>query len=128
MNKENTKQAILGFTEFFKGITGNEDLKIPDDIAKEYEIKQDDISDNDKYDEFGFFNPFNINDEKNEDDINQSETEIDFIQPKKIVGKLISINMLNKIRYEVLEYIDDLDIAAEICDIFDKYESEIEDT
>lgn len=40
MNKEDTKQAILGFTEFFKGITGNQDLKIPDNIAKEYEIEQ----------------------------------------------------------------------------------------
>lgn len=39
MNKEDTKQAILGFTEFFKGITGNQDLKIPDDIAKKYEIE-----------------------------------------------------------------------------------------
>ena len=39
MNKEDTKQAILGFTEFFKGITGNQDLKIPDDIAKEYAIE-----------------------------------------------------------------------------------------
>lgn len=39
MNKEDTKQAILGFTEFFKGITGNQDLKIPDDIAKEYGIE-----------------------------------------------------------------------------------------
>lgn len=46
MNKEDTKQAILGFTEFFKGITGNQDLKIPDDIAKKYEIEQDDASDN----------------------------------------------------------------------------------
>lgn len=45
MNKEDTKQAILGFTEFFKGITGNQDLKIPDDIAKEYGIEQD-ASDN----------------------------------------------------------------------------------
>ena len=40
MNKEDTKQAILGFTEFFKGITGNQNLRISDDIAKEYEIEQ----------------------------------------------------------------------------------------
>ena len=39
MNKEDTKQAILGFTEFFKGITGNQDLKIPNDIAKKYRIE-----------------------------------------------------------------------------------------
>lgn len=44
MNKEDTKQAILGFTEFFKGITGNQDLKIPDDIAKEYEIELNEAS------------------------------------------------------------------------------------
>ena len=31
------------------------------------------------------------------------------------------IEMLDKIRDEILEYIDDLDIATEICDIFDKY-------
>ncbi len=38
-------------------------------------------------------------------------------------------SILDKIRYEVLEYIDDIDIAYEICDIFDKYsvESEVED-
>ena len=37
--------------------------------------------------------------------------------------------VLDKIRAEILEYIDDLDIAKEICDIFDKYkaESEVED-
>ena len=37
--------------------------------------------------------------------------------------------VLDKIRTEILEYIDDLDIAKEICDIFDKYkaESEVED-
>lgn len=45
MNKEDTKQAILGFTEFFKGITGNKDLKIPENIAKEYGIEQDDADD-----------------------------------------------------------------------------------
>lgn len=31
---------------------------------------------------------------------------------------------LDKICEEVLEYIDDLDIAYKICGIFDKYESE----
>ena len=38
-------------------------------------------------------------------------------------------SILDKIRYEVLEYIDDIDIAYEICGIFDKYsaESEAED-
>jgi len=42
MNKDDTKQAIIGFMEFTKGITGNKDLKIPEDIAKEYGIEQDD--------------------------------------------------------------------------------------
>ena len=46
MNKDDTKQAIIGFTEFMKGITGNKDLKIPEDIAKEYGIERDDASDN----------------------------------------------------------------------------------
>lgn len=41
MNKENAKQAFLGFAEFTRGITGNQDLKIPDDIAKRYEIETD---------------------------------------------------------------------------------------
>jgi DNA-binding XRE family transcriptional regulator len=35
-------------------------------------------------------------------------------------------DVLDKIEEEVLEYIDDLDIANEICKIFDKYESESE--
>lgn len=39
MTDEQTKQAILGFTEFFKGITGNQDLKIPSEIAEKYGIK-----------------------------------------------------------------------------------------
>lgn len=46
MNKDDTKQAIIGFMEFTKGITGNKDLKIPEDIVKEYGIEQDDTSDN----------------------------------------------------------------------------------
>ena len=46
MNKDDTKQAIIGFMEFTKGITGNKDLKIPEDIAKEYGIDQDDTLDN----------------------------------------------------------------------------------
>lgn len=33
-------------------------------------------------------------------------------------------SVLDKIRDEVLEYIDDIDIAVEICGVFDKYESE----
>ena len=37
------------------------------------------------------------------------------------------VTILDKIRAEVLEYIDDLDIAAEICNIFDKYKAESEE-
>ena len=51
MNKEDTKQAILGFAEFFKGITGNKNLKIPEDIAKKYGIEQDNISENEAQNE-----------------------------------------------------------------------------
>lgn len=40
MTDEQKKQAILGFTEFFKGITGNQDLKIPDEIVEEYGIEE----------------------------------------------------------------------------------------
>ena len=36
------------------------------------------------------------------------------------------IRAFDKIRTEILEYIDDLDIAAEICDIFEKYKVESE--
>lgn len=35
--------------------------------------------------------------------------------------------ILDKIRDEVLEYIDDIDIAVEICDIFNKYSTGSED-
>ena len=41
MNKDDTKQAIIGFMELMKGITGNKDLKIPEDVAKEYGIEQE---------------------------------------------------------------------------------------
>lgn len=37
-----------------------------------------------------------------------------------------SLTSLDKIRAEILEYIDDLDIATEICAIFDKYKAENE--
>lgn len=40
MTDEQTKQAILGFTEFFKAITGNQDLKIPDEMAEKYDIQE----------------------------------------------------------------------------------------
>lgn len=40
MDREQTKQAILGFTEMFKAITGNQDLKIPNEIAEKYGIEE----------------------------------------------------------------------------------------
>lgn len=42
------------------------------------------------------------------------------------VSKETEESILAKILSEVLEYIDDIDIAAEIGDIFDKYMSESE--
>ena len=48
MTDEQTKQAILGFTEFFKGITGNQNLEIPSEIAEKCGIQaqaDDDILD-----------------------------------------------------------------------------------
>lgn len=46
---------------------------------------------------------------------------------KLILELLEQETILDKIRAEILEYIDDLDIAAEICDIFDKYNAASED-
>lgn len=37
-------------------------------------------------------------------------------------------SVIDKISAEVLEYIDDVDIAYEICGIFDKYKAESENT
>ena len=45
--------------------------------------------------------------------------EIDFIQPKKIVGKLISIDVLDKIKAEIL------DEAEYAYADFDKYKEDI---
>lgn len=39
MTDEQTKQAILGFTEFFKGVTGNQNLEIPSEIAEKFGIQ-----------------------------------------------------------------------------------------
>lgn len=41
MTDEQIKQAILGFTEFFKAITGNQNLEIPSEIAEKYGINKD---------------------------------------------------------------------------------------
>lgn len=58
-------------------------------------------------------------------------TEIDFIQPKEIVGKLISVEVLDKIRTEIDSYCSDnrdrndgLYIAMKIID---KYRGESKD-
>ena len=40
MTDEQKKQAIEGFTKFFKAITGNQDLKIPNEIAETYGIEE----------------------------------------------------------------------------------------
>ena len=40
MDKKETKQAIQGFTEMFKAITGNQDLKIPNEIEEKYEMEE----------------------------------------------------------------------------------------
>ena len=45
---------------------------------------------------------------------------------KTIVNGVPLEGMLDNIRGEILEYIDDLNIANEICDIFDKYKTEDE--
>lgn len=55
-------------------------------------------------------------------------TEIDFIQPKKIVGKLISADVLDKIRAEVEEErkgyppsADEYKTINKVLQIIDKY-------
>lgn len=60
--------------------------------------------------------------------------EIDFIQPKKTVGKLISVDVLDQIRAEMAEYKDDKIIHAErnemidrALEIIDKYKTESEE-
>jgi len=60
--------------------------------------------------------------------------EIDFIQPKKIVGKLISVEVLDKIRSEIEQmnfdfgdYYDHTDEIIEmVCKVIDKYKEESE--
>lgn len=58
--------------------------------------------------------------------------EIDFIQPKKTVGKLISVEVLDKIRAEIyclhhhpkLDFIKNDDVVDMALDIIDKYRKE----
>lgn len=58
--------------------------------------------------------------------------EIDFIQPKKTVGKLISVDVLDKIRAEIEEHAKinqnlNTDRASALCwclDVIDKYRKE----
>jgi hypothetical protein len=40
-DKESVRQVVLGFTEMFKGMTGNQELKIPDEIADKLGINPD---------------------------------------------------------------------------------------
>lgn len=62
--------------------------------------------------------------------------EIDFIQPKKTVGKLISVDVLDKIRSEITEcatylYFEcggsqEIVELEDVLEIIDKYKSESE--
>lgn len=54
------------------------------------------------------------------------ELFVEMITRKNTPSVTLQESILDKIRAEILEYIDDLDIAAEICDIFDKYKAESE--
>ncbi len=56
------------------------------------------------------------------------ELFVEMITRKNTPSVTLQESILDKIRAETLEYIDDLDIAAEICDIFDKYKAESENT
>lgn len=54
------------------------------------------------------------------------ELFVEMITRKNTPSVTLQESILDKIRAEVLEYVDDLDIAYEICGIFDKYMSESE--
>jgi hypothetical protein len=66
-------------------------------------------------------------------------TEIDFIQPKKTVGKLISVDVLDKILDEIWDIDDEIVLnpnsleckryvrVIKVIDIIDKYRAESEE-
>ena len=66
-------------------------------------------------------------------------TEIDFIQPKKTVGKLISVDVLDKILDEIRDIDDEIVLnpnsleckryvrVIKVIDIIDKYKAEDEE-
>lgn len=58
------------------------------------------------------------------EDVPIYDTDIEAI--KMGIKALKRESVIDKISAEVLEYIDDVDIAYEICDIFDKYKAESE--
>jgi arginyl-tRNA--protein-N-Asp/Glu arginylyltransferase len=75
-------------------------------------------------------------------DENEEVQEIDFIQPKKTVGNLISLDVLDKIRTEIMDinvvrdeysqrqndYCDGVEFAKRyVLQIIDKYEAESEE-
>lgn len=60
------------------------------------------------------------------EDVPIYDTDVEAI--KMGIKALKRESVIDKISAEVLEYIDDVDIAAEICDIFDKYKAESENT
>ena len=60
------------------------------------------------------------------EDVPIYDTDVEAI--KMGIKALKRESVIDKISAEVLEYIDDVDIAYEICDIFDKYKTESENT
>lgn len=68
-------------------------------------------------------------DKLNRKDVNCANVPMNFIDTAptvEAIPKADMLAMLDKIRDEILEYIDDLDIADAICEVFDKYEVETE--
>lgn len=59
------------------------------------------------------------------EDVPIYDTDVEAI--KMGIKALKRESVIDKIRAEVLEYIDDVDIAYEICGIFDKYKIESEE-
>lgn len=77
-----------------------------------------------------------IIDDRNGKKLSQTERQIavayvqgkyDAVRELEIGNASNTNKVLDKIKPEILEYIDDLDIATEICNIFDKYKGESEE-
>jgi hypothetical protein len=84
MDKEQTKQAILGFAEFFKGITGNQNLEIPSEIEElhfdEYKMRDATPEEQEAIDKYikSISKPTGI-------DFDEEQEELDFVQPHKSI-------------------------------------------